>query len=112
MPSSVYKKTQPTLEHSISQTSYNIPSRATIGRDAGSDIIIHIKTPDVKTVSRNHAEILKQSGDYCIRDLGSTNGTYVNQEKVTDIPYKLKDGDHIRLGHFLMVYHAPSQKQL
>ena len=51
-------------------------------------------------VSRFHAEISINDARYYIKDMGSTNGTYVNGTKVA--PYKLtqiRSGDQIRLGH-------------
>lgn len=55
-------------------------------------------------VSRNHAEITYRSGDYLIKDNGSTNGTWINGEKIP--PYRqivLQDSDQVRLGHFTML---------
>lgn len=50
-------------------------------------------------VSRQHAIIKRDSTGYCIQDIGSTNGTWLNEEKLT--PYKsypIHSGDLIRLG--------------
>lgn len=55
-------------------------------------------------VSRYHAEIVFQDATYFIKDMGSTNGTWVNNEKIA--PYRqtvIQDGDQIRLGHFTML---------
>ncbi|MDQ7027567.1 MAG: FHA domain-containing protein [Anaerolineae bacterium] len=55
-------------------------------------------------VSRFHAEISITDGRYYIKDMGSTNGTYVNGKKVP--PYKLthiRNADQIRLGHLSIV---------
>ncbi|MGB7339575.1 MAG: FHA domain-containing protein [Phototrophicaceae bacterium] len=55
-------------------------------------------------VSRNHAELAYQNGSYLIKDLGSTNGTWINGEKIP--PYRqiqLHDSDQLRLGHFTML---------
>ncbi len=55
-------------------------------------------------VSRYHAEIIFQDATYFIKDMGSTNGTWVNNQKIA--PYRqtvLQDGDQIRLGHFTML---------
>ncbi len=64
---------------------------ATIGRSAGNDI--HI--PE-EHVSRQHAVINYRDGVFMITDLGSANGTFVNDEQVTE-PYPLFSGDKIRL---------------
>ena len=55
-------------------------------------------------VSRFHAEISINEGRYYIKDMGSTNGTYVNGTKIS--PYKLTQihhNDQIRLGHLSIV---------
>ena len=66
--------------------------QSTIGRSPDNDIPI----PDPE-VSRRHAQIVHQSNGYAIVDLGSTNGTFVNDVRVTKLTL-LKHGDHIRLG--------------
>ncbi|HOD54934.1 MAG TPA: FHA domain-containing protein, partial [Candidatus Cloacimonadota bacterium] len=50
-----------------------------IGRAEDNDIILN----DIK-VSRYHAELKKQGSQYLIKDLGSSNGTYVNHKKVSE----------------------------
>ncbi|MBI1374986.1 MAG: FHA domain-containing protein [Phycisphaera sp.] len=49
------------------------------------------------TMSRRHAKIGAYKGDWFIRDLGSSNGTYVNGTRVEDIA-KLGAGDRVRIG--------------
>jgi len=49
-----------------------------------------------KAISGHHCEIYTEGGQYFIRDLGSTNGVYVNNRKVDVSP--LADGDKIKLG--------------
>lgn len=53
-------------------------------------------TLDSTEISRVHAEIVKKNGVLLIRDLGSTNGTFVNHEPVTR-DTRLRDGDIIHL---------------
>jgi len=48
------------------------------------------------SVSSHHAEILLQGSDIVIRDLNSTNGTFINGEKITETV--LKPGQTLRLG--------------
>ena len=48
-------------------------------------------------VSSFHARIFNRDGSWYIEDLGSTNGTYLNQRKLTS-PAELQAGDHVRLG--------------
>ena len=63
-----------------------------IGRDAGSDVYVN----DVE-VSRKHARLLSQFGDYLLEDLESTNGTFVNGQRISGQRI-LKPGDTIFLG--------------
>ena len=72
---------------------YRIPlSRfpALIGRESGLAV-----TLNTNGVSRRHAEITEQDGHLQIRDLGSTNGTFVNHERVTG-SRPLNPGDVVR----------------
>jgi pSer/pThr/pTyr-binding forkhead associated (FHA) protein len=64
---------------------------ASIGRSAGNDIMI-----PQKHVSRQHAVITFREGIFMISDLGSANGTFVNDRRLTD-PFPLAHGDIIRL---------------
>ncbi len=70
---------------------------AMIGRSPGNDICV----PE-RHVSRKHAVINYRDGIFMITDLGSANGTYVNDQKLTD-PFPLAGGDVIRL--FVPVLH-------
>lgn len=64
---------------------------ATIGRQAGNDICI----PE-QHVSRQHAVITYREGIFMIDDLGSANGTFVNDQPITE-SFPLASGDTIRL---------------
>ncbi|MDQ3438720.1 MAG: ATP-binding protein [Planctomycetota bacterium] len=57
------------------------------------------------TVSRRHAELIPGADNWILRDLGSSNGTYINGTRVTN-RYVLKLGDQIRVGRTLMVFGA------
>ena len=58
-------------------------------------------------VSRRHAVIITEEGRYVLEDLGSTNGTIVNREKVDPgTPVDLSEGDVIHLGKMKAVFHA------
>jgi ABC transport system ATP-binding/permease protein len=59
------------------------------------------------TVSFRHAEIYKRDGELFIRDLGSTNGTFVNGLRIAHSP--LKSGDQIAIGPFKLSYDAQQQ---
>jgi FHA domain len=53
--------------------------------------------PNDTYVSQMHAKISDRNGSWVVEDLGSTNGTYLNQRKVT-VPTELSPGDRIRIG--------------
>jgi adenylate cyclase len=63
----------------------------TFGRTPGNTIVL--PTPKV---SRRHAMIHEQDGEFWVVDLGSTNGVQINGERVTH-PVRLRDGDHIQM---------------
>jgi hypothetical protein len=56
------------------------------------------------TVSRLHATIVLEGSDYRIYDSGSTSGTWVNGQRVSEYGYQLMNGDEIMLGEALIVY--------
>ena len=71
-----------------------------IGRSSKNELPI-----DQESVSRHHARIThSQARAYAIEDLGSTNGTYVNDEKVGQEKRPLKDGDQIRVGRSILKF--------
>lgn len=59
------------------------------------------------TVSFHHAQIFKQNGTLVIRDLNSTNGTFINGKRIAIVP--LSSGDEIQIGPFKLVYDAQQQ---
>ena len=63
-----------------------------IGRDAACSI-----RPDDTYLSQQHARVSNRNGSWVVEDLGSTNGTYLNQQKVT-VPSQIAPGDRIRVG--------------
>lgn len=69
----------------------------TTGRHPSSDIFLN----DI-TVSRRHAEILREGGRFVVKDVGSLNGTYVNRERV-DVA-ELSSGDELQIGKFKLVF--------
>lgn len=86
-----------------------------IGRDPASDF--HIQ--DIE-ISRRHARLIAQSGGYTVEDLGSTNGTFVNDQRLRSIT-PLQPGDALRLGELVtLIFEAelgleatpPSTQQL
>jgi hypothetical protein len=58
-------------------------------------------------VSRMHAKIIQQSGQYLVEDLNSTNFTYVNRQRLAaKTPTPIKDGDELRFGKVEATFHA------
>ena len=70
--------------------------------DLNKDVVVVGRTDEVDIVlsdigvSRRHAMITQQAAGYFAADLGSTNGTLINNEKISE-PRKLNDGDKIRV---------------
>jgi two-component system cell cycle response regulator len=74
----------------------NAPSLV-IGRSSKCDIQI-----DQESISRNHTKIVNTGKSILIRDLGSTNGTYVNDEPIDE--YVMRDGDLIKVGRTIFKF--------
>jgi diguanylate cyclase (GGDEF)-like protein len=72
-------------------------SALTIGRSSKSDVQV-----DQESVSRSHAKIINTGKTIILRDLGSTNGTYVNDELIDE--YVLRDGDFIKIGRTIFKF--------
>lgn len=73
----------------------------TIGRESSNEISVN----DAE-VSRRHARLTFQGGKFVLEDLGSTNGTFVNGQRLTG-PRVLKSGEVISLGEqIVFVYEA------
>ncbi len=69
-----------------------------IGRSSKNELPI-----DQESVSRHHARITTVGKGHAIEDLGSTNGTWVNDEKILD-RQALRDGDQIRVGRSILKF--------
>lgn len=73
------------------------PGEILIGRSSQAQIQI-----DHESVSRRHARILLSESGVALSDLGSTNGTYVNDEAITE--RGLGNGDLIKVGRTILKY--------
>ncbi len=72
--------------------------RTLAGRSPKADIFL-----DDVTVSRKHAEFVRELDDFVVRDVGSLNGTYVNRERIDAVV--LRAGDEVQIGKFRMTFH-------
>ena len=76
--------------------SYELLDELTVGRAAGCHIAL-----DDRFVSQLHARMFRRDDQLFLEDLGSTNGTFLNDAKVTS-PALLKTGDLVRIGNVVM----------
>lgn len=73
-----------------------------LGRHPDSDISL-----DDISVSRRHAEIRVDGDEFVLRDVGSLNGSYVNQRRVDSVV--LQQGDEILIGRFRLLFLTSSE---
>jgi pSer/pThr/pTyr-binding forkhead associated (FHA) protein len=71
--------------------------QVSIGRKMDNDVVI-----DNLAVSGHHARVVEANGIHFIEDTGSTNGTYLNDIRITK--QRLQAGDQIRVGKHILVY--------
>lgn len=87
--------TDPGLSLRLPETTLSQTKVITVGRQAGVHVII-----DEISVSRRHAEISYINGSYVVNDLGSTNGTFVNTERLVPSNARvLRLNDQLRFGN-------------
>ena len=77
--------------------SYDVAEGAVLGR---GDVEIHLEDP---FASSQHARLTRQGAILVIEDLGSTNGTYLNDELLRG-PQPLHPGDRVRIGDSTFTY--------
>src|SRR5579872_912091 len=68
-----------------------------IGRLESLEVVI-----EDSSVSRRHAEVVSTDNGWVARDLGSTNGTFVNSVRVGRADHKLRSGDLLQCGNVKM----------
>ena len=83
--------------HGDKNAEFQLNGEVILGREAPSEILL-----PHREVSRKHARIFQEGGNWFIEDLNSANGTIVNGTKVQR--FRLTDGDTIRLSSFTLVF--------
>jgi len=76
--------------------SYPLGEEVTVGRAAGCQVTI-----DDTYASQLHARVFQREGQIYVEDLGSTNGTYLNRQKVTG-PMVVQRGDKLQIGNTVL----------
>ncbi|MCC6604821.1 MAG: winged helix-turn-helix domain-containing protein [Anaerolineae bacterium] len=95
------EKRVPTLTDPTGRT-HNLAGPTTmIGRAVENEIVV-----SSQRISREHACIRREGWRVILEDVGSTNGTFLNDQRILE-PVQLRDGDHIKVGDVLFVFHDP-----
>ncbi len=89
------------LKDGVSQVKLSLGRSTTIGRSSECEIQI----ADLK-VSRRHALIFIENSEYCLKDLESENGTFLNGAKITKLAH-IKDADEIQVGDQQFIFNPP-----
>ena len=73
------------------------------GRSVDADIFL-----DDVTVSRRHAEFVREGDDFVVRDIGSLNGTYINRTRIDSAV--LRSGDEVQIGKYRLTFYPGAAK--
>jgi pSer/pThr/pTyr-binding forkhead associated (FHA) protein len=76
--------------------SFDLNGELTVGRAAGCQVAL-----EDNYVSQLHARVFTRDGGVWVEDLGSTNGTYLNDQRVS-APLALRRGDQLKVGSTVM----------
>jgi hypothetical protein len=76
--------------------------RTTVGKAAENDVAFD----DDPTASHLHAVLERFAAGWCVTDLGSSNGTWVNGERIWS-SHRLRHGDEIRVGQTRLIFRDP-----
>ncbi len=79
-----------------------------IGRGPENDLVITSRFPDGDTVSRTHARIYREGTSWRVRDLGASNGTYINGKRTGH--NLLKDGWKLSVGKVTFIFHTSTEE--
>ena len=72
---------------------FDLDDELTVGRSPGCGVAM----PDDIYTSTVHARLFRLNGQLWVEDLGSTNGTYINSERISQA-MRLGKGDHLQIG--------------
>lgn len=75
---------------------FDLGDELTVGRAAGCQVTI-----EDTYASQIHARLFRHDGQFYVEDLGSTNGTYLNRDKVHG-PRPIRRGDRLQVGNTVM----------
>lgn len=73
---------------------YELGEEVTVGRSPGCAVPLE----DDTFTSTVHARVFYRGGEFWLEDLGSTNGTWLNDDRLTDGPMRLQRGDRMKVG--------------
>jgi len=76
---------------------FELGDEVTVGRSPGCAVPLD----DDTFASSIHARVFRRSGELWIEDLGSTNGTWLNEERL-DVPARLRRGDRVKVGSTIL----------
>jgi HD-GYP domain-containing protein (c-di-GMP phosphodiesterase class II) len=81
--------------------SWDGEQRLSIGRMPGCDVVLNDGS-----ISRRHAEVVYTDGGWIVRDLASTNGTFLNGVRIGKMPQRLRAGDRLQPGKVVLTVKA------
>lgn len=73
--------------------------RTLIGRSPDCDVFL-----DDVTVSRQHAELVRDGERFTVKDLGSLNGTFVNRRRIESEEVEVEDDDELQIGKYRLTF--------
>ncbi len=85
-----------TAPKEVAGQAFQLAEELTVGRAAGCQVTI-----DDTFASQIHARLFQRDGQLFVEDLGSTNGTWLNRDKVTG-PVVMRRGDRLQVGNTIM----------
>lgn len=93
-----------------------VSSKKIINFDEHMEELVMGRDPDChltlnhNSISRKHSMLTRKWGKIIVQDLNSKNGTYVNAERISEIP--LKDFDQVCVGAVKLLYRNPEEEDL